>query len=90
MSNEFVQLNDPKVQEAIKSVLRDISDQWTIVEGYRSGISEAFKGLSKEHDLPLRLLRKMARTYHRQTYSSEVQEGEDFQELYEKVFKEEI
>lgn len=80
------QLNDPKVKEAVEKVLKDISNQWTIVEGYRSAVSEQFKGLKEEHDVPLRLLRKLARAYHRQTFQTEVQENEDFQAVYEKIF----
>ena len=85
-TNELPHLNDPKIQEALKKACVDVSNQWTIMEGYRAAVSEALKGVSEEHDIPLRLLRKLARAYHRQTFQTEVQENEDFQAVYEKIF----
>lgn len=55
-------------------------------EGYREAISEAFKSLSEETDVPPRMLRKLARAYHMQTFETEVQEANDFEVMYEKVF----
>lgn len=86
----YTQINDPKVAEAIRKMAKDISDQWTILEGYRSTISEAFKGLSEETQVPLRLLRKIVRAYHKQTFETEVQEAGDFELMYEKIFDKEV
>lgn len=83
---EYPQLNDPKVSDLINKMAKDISNQWTIVEGYRATITEAFKELADETKVPIRMLRKLARAYHMQTFETEVQEADDFEVMYEKVF----
>lgn len=82
-------LNDPKIRDQIASVLKDISNQMTIIEGYRATIGEALKGLKEETGVPQSLLRKMSRAYHRQTFETEVEQGEAFQDAYLKVFGDE-
>jgi hypothetical protein len=83
---EFPQLNDPKIAESVRKGLQDISNQMTMIEGYRSAIKAAIDALSEEFDLPKKLIRQMSRTYHRQTFETEVQEKDAFEQTYEKVF----
>lgn len=89
MSNDYVdlpQLSDPKVAEKVKKSLQDVSDQMTIMEGYKSAISEAIKAIAEEHDLPKKVVRALARAHHRQTFQTEVEEHELFEDAYTKVF----
>ncbi len=83
---EFPQLNDPKVAEKVRKALQDISNQMTMIEGYRAAIKEAIDAVAEEFDVPKKLVRQMSRTYHRQTFETEVQEKDMFEQMYEKVF----
>lgn len=83
---EFPQLNDPKVAEKVKKGLQDISNQMTMIEGYRSSIKAAIDAIADEYDVPKKLIRQLSRSYHRQTFQTEVQEKDMFEQTYEKVF----
>lgn len=83
---EFPQLNDPKVAEKVKKSLQDMSNQMTMIEGYRAAIKTSIDAVAEEYDVPKKLIRQMARTYHRQTFQTEVQEKDMFEQMYEKVF----
>lgn len=83
---DLTQLNDPKVATAVKKSLQDISDQMTIMEGYKATIKEAIKGLSEEHDIPKKTLNWLAKTHHRQSYQSAVDENDTNAIAYTKVF----
>lgn len=88
MSNVFdiPALSDPKVAESVKKSIQDISDQMTMKESYAAAVTEAIKGVSDEHDIPKKVIRALARAYHRQTFRTEVEENELFEEAYTKVF----
>lgn len=88
MSSNFdpAVLNDARVQEEIKGVARDISDQWTKMESMRTYVSEALKGLSDNTGVPKNVLRELARTYHRNSFQSEMDSVEIFTEAYQQVF----
>lgn len=86
---DLPQLNDPKVAEKIRKSLQDISDQMTMKEGYQSAISEAIKVVAEEHDIPKKVVRALARAHHRQTFQTEVEEHEVFEEAYTKIFGDE-
>lgn len=90
MDIQITTLNDPKIKDKIRKAAKDISDQWTVIEGYRATVSESFKALSEETEIPLRMLRKLVRAHHNQAFEEEVQEADDFEIIYEKIFKEDI
>lgn len=83
---EFPQLNDPKIAEKVKKSLQDISNQMTLIEGHRAAIKAAIDAVAEEHAVPKKLVRQMSRTYHRQTFQTEIQEKDVFEQSYEKVF----
>lgn len=83
-----LQLNDPKVQEMLQKGIKNLSDILTMKSAQQSAFNEALKGLSEETDLPKKLVRQLAKSYHRQTFNTEVEEHETFQEVYSKVFPE--
>jgi hypothetical protein len=83
---EYPQLNDPKRAESVKKTCVDISNMMTMIEGHRAAIKAAIDASAEEHDVPKKIIRQMSRTYHRQTFETEVQEKEAFEITYEKVF----
>lgn len=88
MSNEdttFTIPSDPVSREEIKKVIEDISNNWTIIEGYKEAIKEAIAGISEKHEIPKKFINKMARAYHKRNFNQQQQENEDLATLYETV-----
>lgn len=76
---------DPESRKAIKKVLDELSGCMTRIEGERDYISETIKKLSEDYQLNKKVLRRMAKTYHKQNFSSEIAENEEFEIMYEQV-----
>lgn len=72
-------------KKKVLGVLEEISNAMTRIEGERGFITEAIKEASEKHEIDKKILRKMARTYHKRNFSTEVAEQETFQHLYETV-----
>lgn len=79
-------LNDERVQTAIRKSLVDIHTIMSKIDTYRASMADAYKALSEDTKVPLRILRKLGGAYHRGTFDKEVQDGEDFYKSYKKVF----
>lgn len=76
---------DPEARKAIRKVLDELSGSMTRIEGERDYITETIKKLSEEYQINKKVLRRMAKTYHRQNFSSEIAENEEFETMYEQV-----
>ena len=79
-------LNDPEISSQIKGTLKDISDLMTIAASNRTAITEHYKALAEQTAVPNRILRKLGRTYHRNSFQDEQDDAELFAEAYEQVF----
>ena len=71
----------------VLGVLKEISNSMTRSEAERDFVKEAIKAASDEHQIDKKQLRKLAKVYHRQNFTTEVQANEEFVELYEKIVK---
>jgi hypothetical protein len=67
--------------------LQEISNSLTRIEAERDLIKEILQKMQDECEIPKKLSRKLARTYHRRNYEEEVAEQSDFQTIYENVAK---
>lgn len=76
---------DPETRKAIRKVLDELSASMARIEGERDFISETIKNVSEEYQINKKTLRKMAKTYHRQNFSREVAENEEFETMYEQI-----
>lgn len=74
-------------KEKVLGVLKEISNAMTRIEGERGFINEALKEASEKYEIDKKQLRKLAKVYHRQNFSTEVAEQETFVELYETIVK---
>jgi len=77
--------SDPAAREEIKKAIEDISNNWTIIEGYKEVIKEAIAAVSEKHEIPKKFINKMARAYHKRNFNQQQQENEDLATLYETV-----
>lgn len=78
-------LNDPSVRKAIKGCLSEISASLTRIEGERDLIKEATKNICEQHELSKKTFRRLAKTYHKQNFSKEVAEHEEYETMYEQL-----
>jgi hypothetical protein len=67
--------------------LQEISNSMTRIEAERDLIKEILQKMQDECEIPKKLSRKLARTYHKRNYEEEVAEQSDFQTIYENVAK---
>ena len=70
-------------REAIKKSLVEISDSYTRMEAEKDLIKDIVTDVCEQYQLSKKTFRKLARTYHKQNFSKEVAEHEEFEEMYE-------
>jgi Transcriptional regulator DsbA len=71
----------------ILGCLQEISNSLTRIEAERDLIKEILQKMQDECEIPKKLGRKLAKTYHKRNYEEEVAEQADFQTIYENVAK---
>lgn len=71
----------------ILGVLKELSNSKTRQESERDFQREAIKAASDEFQIDKKQLRRLAKVYHKQNFTEEVQESEEFQQLYETIVK---
>lgn len=76
---------DPAARKAIKKVMEEISASMTRIEGERDFIKEAINNCSEEYEINKKTFRKLAKVYHKQNFSREVAEHEEFETMYEQL-----
>ena len=67
--------------------LQEISNSLTRIEAERDLIREILAKMQDECEIPKKLGRKLAKTYHKRNYEEEGAEQSDFQSIYETVAK---
>lgn len=77
--------SSPTDRAKIKKMLGEVSNSFTRIAAEKDLIKETITDLSKEFEIPKRTLNKMAKIYHKQSYSQEQQEFEEFEQLYENI-----
>jgi len=80
-------LSNPEDRKKLLGVLKECSASLSRTEGERTLIKEAVANISKELDIPKKLVNKMVRVYHKQNYDEEITVHEQFETLYETVVK---
>ena len=81
-------ISSPVDRQKIKKMLGEISASMTRTEAERDLIRETIKAMSDEFQLPKKTLSRMAKVYHKQNYTQEVAEHEEFEDLYETIIQE--
>ena len=81
------QISNPADREKLLKIIRECSESMTRMDGEKEFIKEAVGAISKELQLPKKLVAKMVKVYHKQNYDEEVAVHEQFENLYETVIK---
>lgn len=77
-----------KIDKAkVLGCLQEISNSLTRIESERDLIKEVLQKMQDEHEIPKKLSRKLAKTYHKRNFDEEVAQQNDFVEVYETVAK---
>jgi len=77
----------PTEKQKLLSALKEISAAMTRQEGERDFIKSTKKELREEFDYKVKTLNRLAKTFHKQNLQEEVEDFEEFQQLYEVVTK---
>jgi Transcriptional regulator DsbA len=77
--------SDPAARKAIKKCMDESSASMTRIEGERDLIKEAINNCCEEYEMNKKTFRKLAKVYHKQNFSREVAEHEEFETMYEQL-----
>jgi hypothetical protein len=76
---------DPAARKAIKDCMNELSASMTRIEGERDFIKEAISKVCEDFEMNKKTFRRLAKTYHKQNFSKEVAEHEEFETMYEQL-----
>ena len=77
--------SDPAARKAIKKCKDELSASMARTEGEREFIKEAINNICDEYEMSKKTFRKLAKVYHKQNFSKEVAENEEFETMYEQL-----
>ena len=78
-------ITSPVDKKKILDAIREISNSMTRISAERDLIRDIVKDVSDNFQIPKKTVNKIAKTYHKQNLTQEVQEHEEFVELYDSV-----
>ena len=80
-------ISNPADRDKLLKVIRECSDSMTRMAGEKDFIKEAIGDISKQLQLPKKLVSRMVKVYYKQNYDEEVAVHDQFETLYETVVK---
>lgn len=86
MSNQTL-LANPADQKKLLDMLREASNSLTRIESERDLIREMKKNVCDELQLEKKVINRMVKVYHKQSFQEEVAEHEQFETLYGSIVK---
>ena len=78
---------NPEQKKQLKGAIQEISNSMLRSEAERDLVREIVKEQSAELQIPKKIITKIAKTFHKQSLTQDIQDHEDFVELYDKVTK---
>jgi len=77
--------SSPTDRKAILDCMKELSASMTRAEGEREFQREAIKELCDNLELSKKTFRRMAKVYHKQNFTKEIEEHEEFETMYETI-----
>ena len=77
--------SDPAARKAIKKCMDELSASMSRIDGERDFTKEAINNICEEYEMSEKTFRKLAKVYHKQNFSKEVAEHEEFETMYEQL-----
>lgn len=79
-------MKDPTIRKAVKDYVDEMSASMSRSEGERDFQKEATSLLAEKYELDKKIIKKMARVYHRSNFQTTKADEEAFQETYISVY----
>jgi hypothetical protein len=76
---------DPARRESVRKVLVELSASLSRIEGERDYIKESINKICEDMEINKKTFRKLVKTYHKQNFSKEVADNNEFVEMYEQI-----
>ena len=77
--------SSPVDRKAILDCMKEVSSSMTRIEGERDFIREAINEICEKQLLSKKTFRRMTRVYHKQNFSLELEEHEEFESMYQAI-----
>ena len=77
--------SSPTDRKAILDCMKELSASMTRTEGEREFQREAIKELCDNLELSKKTFRRMAKVYHKQNFTKQIEEHEEFETMYETI-----
>jgi hypothetical protein len=68
--------------KSIRDALSEISNEMTVIDSHKEAIKDVIDALYDNFKIPKKVLRRMAKTHHKQSFQEEVTEDNEFEALY--------
>lgn len=78
-------ISSPADRKKIRDALQEASNSMTRISAERDLIKDIAKDMSDQFQLSKKHVRKMIRVYHKQNFSEEVADQDEFEQLYEEI-----
>lgn len=74
--------------KVLKNGIKELSDVYTMMEAQKDTEKSIIDSVYEELNIPKKIIKKVARAYHKRNYASVVAEQEEFQLFYEGIASE--
>ena len=78
-------ISNPTDRKKILDAITEISNSMTRISAERDFIKDAVSDVSDKFQIPKKIVAKMARVYHKQSFNAEAEQNEEFESRYEEV-----
>jgi hypothetical protein len=73
---------DENQLKSIRDALSEISNEMSKIEQHKEAIKDIIGALYDAHKIPKKVLNRLAKTHHKQSFQEEVTEDNEFEALY--------
>jgi hypothetical protein len=73
---------DENQLKSIRDALSEISNEMTVIDSHKEAIKDVIDALYDNFKIPKKVLNRLAKTHHKQSFQEEVTEDSEFEALY--------
>lgn len=73
---------DENQLKSIRDALNEISNEMVVIDSHKEAIKDVINALYDNFKIPKKVIRRMAKTHHKQSFREEVTEDNEFEALY--------
>lgn len=83
--SEVIIPSNPQEREKLRAMLVEMTNSLTRIDAEKELLKETADEVSRQYELPKKLVNKLARTMHKRNYSQVAAENDSFETLYEAI-----